>query len=138
MDERYILVDNVLTTLQELATYHRRNLKIPFIGIGGSNGKTTTKELAHAALSQKYEVFATRGNLNNHIGVPLTLLSIGPRVELAIIELGANHEGEIAELCRIAQPTHGIITNIGYDHLEGFGSIEGVARANGELFQLSQ
>lgn len=134
IDGRHILVDNVLQTLQDLATWHRANLDIPVLAIGGSNGKTTTKELVYQALARKYSVFATKGNLNNHIGVPLSILSIGPEVEIAVIEMGANHEGEIAELCEIAQPTHGIVTNIGYDHLEGFGSIEGVGRANAELY----
>jgi UDP-N-acetylmuramoyl-tripeptide--D-alanyl-D-alanine ligase len=132
--EKIIQVADVLTVLQDLANHHRRQLNIPFIGVGGSNGKTTTKELIGAVLRKKYKTFATQGNLNNHIGVPLTLLSITQEIEMAVIELGANHEGEIAELCRIAEPNFGIITNIGLDHLEGFGSIAGVARANGELF----
>lgn len=130
----FFLVEDVLKTLQALAQHHRRKLGLPIIGIGGSNGKTTTKELTRDVLSQKYNTFATPGNLNNHIGVPLSLLQISPETEIAVIELGANHEGEIAELCQIAEPNYGIITNIGKDHLEGFGSIEGVARANSELF----
>lgn len=130
----YILVKDVLTTLQQLANHHRRQFQIPFIAVGGSNGKTTTKELIHRVLAKKYKAFATPGNLNNHIGLPLTLLQIQLDTEIAIIEMGANHEGEIMELCEITEPTHGIITNIGLDHLEGFGSIEGVARANQELF----
>lgn len=133
-DGRHILVENVLGTLQELAAYHRRQLNIPFIGITGTNGKTTTKELVYAVLSQEYKVFATKGNLNNHIGVPLTLLAIDESIEVAIIEMGANHVGEIAFLCRIAQPDFGLITNVGKAHLEGFGSFEGVKKAKGELY----
>lgn len=134
LPEKIFLTENVLRTLQELARFHRNQLSIPFIAVGGSNGKTTTKELIKAVLSKKYRTYATQGNLNNHIGVPLTLLSIHEDTEMAVIEMGANHEGEIAELCRITNPDYGIITNIGLDHLEGFGSVEGVARANGELF----
>ncbi len=130
----YFLVDDVLSTLQALAHYHRKQLGLSIIAVGGSNGKTTTKELINAVLSQKYHTFATPGNLNNHIGVPLSLLQITPDIEMAVIEMGANHEGEIAQLCQIAAPNYGIITNIGKDHLEGFGSVEGVARANSELF----
>lgn len=126
---------DALKALQDLATYHRKQLEIPVIGVGGSNGKTTTKELLAATLSAKYRTYATEGNFNNHIGVPLTLLKVTKEHEIAVIELGATEEGEIALLCEIAQPTHGIITNIGKDHIEGFGSIEGVARANGELYQ---
>lgn len=126
---------DALKALQDLATYHRKQLDIPVIGVGGSNGKTTTKELLAATLSAKYRTYATEGNFNNHIGVPLTLLKITKEHEMAVIELGATEEGEIALLCEIAQPTHGIITNIGKDHIEGFRSIEGVARANGELYQ---
>lgn len=133
-NESFILVENVLKTLQDLAIFHRQQFKIPFIAIGGSNGKTTSKELMRDVLSQKYNTFATPGNLNNHIGVPLSLLQIPKNTEIAIIEIGANHEGEIAELCEIAKPNYGIITNIGKDHLEGFGSLEGVARANSELY----
>lgn len=133
-DERTLLVQNGLTALQELATHHRNKLKIPVIGIGGSNGKTTTKELVHNVLSQKYRTLSTSGNFNNHIGVPLTLLSIQPDVEIAVIELGANRIGDIEELCRIARPDYGLITNIGKEHLEGFGSLEGVAKAESELY----
>jgi UDP-N-acetylmuramoyl-tripeptide--D-alanyl-D-alanine ligase len=133
-DERLILVDDVLKTLQILATYHRQNLQVKIIGIGGSNGKTTTKELLHLVLSKKYNTYATEGNFNNHIGVPLTLLKIKPEHEMVIVELGANKEGDIKELCEIAEPDFGVITNIGKEHLEGFGSIEGVAKAESELF----
>jgi len=138
-DENYdgpatILVDDVLITLQNLANMHRRNFKIPVVAITGSNGKTTTKELLNAVLSQKYKVTATKGNLNNHIGVPLTLLGITDETQLAIIEMGANHQGEIAQLCAIAEPTHGLITNIGKAHLDGFGGYEGVIKAKSELY----
>lgn len=133
-DRRYLLVRDVLTTLQGLARYHRNRLNIPVIGITGTNGKTTTKELLHAVLSKKYCTYATKGNLNNHIGVPLTLLSIPESTQIAIVEMGANHRGEIAYLCNIAQPTHGLITNVGEAHLEGFGSFEGVKIAKGELY----
>ncbi|MHC8948578.1 UDP-N-acetylmuramoyl-tripeptide--D-alanyl-D-alanine ligase [Sphingobacterium hungaricum] len=134
IDERTILVSNVLQTLQELAKYHRSKLTIPIIGITGTNGKTTTKELLHAVLVERYRCFATKGNLNNHIGVPLSLLSIDKEVEVGIIEMGANHQGEIGFLCELAQPTHGLITNVGKAHLEGFGSFEGVKKAKGELY----
>jgi UDP-N-acetylmuramoyl-tripeptide--D-alanyl-D-alanine ligase len=137
-DDRYIVVDNVLSTLQLLAKHHREQLKIPVMGITGSNGKTTTKELLNAVLSKKYRVLATKGNLNNHIGVPLTLLSINEKDEIAIIEMGANHQGEIAMLCAIAGPDFGIITNIGKAHLEGFGGIEGVKRGKSELYRYIQ
>ncbi|SEA92872.1 UDP-N-acetylmuramoyl-tripeptide--D-alanyl-D-alanine ligase [Pedobacter hartonius] len=133
-DDRCILVDDVLTTLQELAKYHRSQLRIPVIGLTGSNGKTTTKELINAVLSEKYRSFATKGNLNNHIGVPLSILSINPDTEIAVIEMGANHQKEIDFLCSIAQPTHGLITNIGRAHLDGFGGFEGVKKGKGELF----
>ena len=129
-----IEVKNVLVTLQALARYHREQFDIPFIGLTGSNGKTTTKELMAAVLQQKYNVHATKGNLNNHIGVPLTLLSMSGDTEIAIIEMGANQPNDIGELCEICRPTHGMITNIGRAHLEGFGSIDGVARAKGQLF----
>ncbi len=129
-----ILTDNVLTTLQDLARYHRQQFDIPFIAITGSNGKTTTKELIHAVLSKTYKTFTTEGNLNNHIGVPLTILKIRPDAEMAIIEMGANHIGEIASYCNYTLPTHGIITNVGKAHLEGFGSLEGVKKGKGELF----
>ena len=130
---RVIVVDDVLQTLQELASYHRRKWGRQVIAITGSNGKTTTKELVHAVLSQQYHVLATEGNLNNHIGVPLTLLKIRNE-ELAIVEMGANHQGEIAVLCGIAAPDAGIITNIGKAHLEGFGSLAGVRKGKGELY----
>lgn len=133
-DDRCLLVDNVLLRLQELARYHRQQLNIPVIAIVGSNGKTTTKELLNSVLGQKFKVWATPGNLNNHIGVPLTLLQLKPEHEVAIIEMGANHIGENAELCEIACPTLGIITNNGMDHLEGFGSLEGVVESNSELY----
>lgn len=129
-----IVVDDVLTTLQKLSTHHRNQLKIPVIAITGSNGKTTTKELTASVLNQSYSTLATQGNLNNHIGVPLTLLSITPEHEMAIIEMGANHPGEIAQLCEIARPDYGLITNVGKAHLEGFGSFEGVIRTKGELY----
>lgn len=128
-------VNNGLESLQELARFHREKLKIPVIGITGSNGKTTTKELIHQVLSTSYKSMATRGNLNNHIGVPLTILSIKPEIEIAVIEMGANHQGEIADLCKIAKPTHGLITNIGRAHIEGFGGFEGVIRGKSELYQ---
>lgn len=130
-----ILVSNVLQTLQELASYHRTYLNIPIIGLTGSNGKTTTKELIQAVLSQKYNTTATIGNLNNHIGVPLTLLSMTRETEIGIVEMGANHQKEIAALCEIAKPNYGYITNFGKAHLEGFGGIEGVIRGKSELYQ---
>src|SRR5690606_1879539 len=126
------VVEDVLSTLQNLAKYHRSHLNIPVIGVTGTNGKTTTKELLYAVLSQKYKTYSTQGNLNNHIGVPLTLLSIDNSYEVAIVEMGANHVGEIALLSNIARPTHGLITNVGKAHLEGFGSFEGVKQAKGE------
>lgn len=133
-DDRYILVDDTLHTLQLLATHHRQQLNIPFIGITGSNGKTTTKELLYSVLSQHFKTYATQGNLNNHIGVPLTILSITRETEMAIIEMGANHLKEIELLCSISRPTHGLITNVGKAHLEGFGSLEGVKKGKGELY----
>ena len=129
-----ILVDDVLQTLQKLANYHRSQLNIPFIGLTGSNGKTTTKELIHAVLNKKYHAIATKGNLNNHIGVPLTLLSIQPEHEIAIIEMGANHQKEIEFLCSICEPDFGYITNFGKAHLEGFGGVEGVIKGKSELY----
>jgi UDP-N-acetylmuramoyl-tripeptide--D-alanyl-D-alanine ligase len=129
-----LLVNNVLDTLQQLALMHRRKYKIPVIAITGSNGKTTTKELINAVLSRQYQVTATKGNLNNHIGVPLTLLEIADETQLAIIEMGANHQLEIESYCRIAEPTHGLITNIGKAHLGGFGGYEGVIKAKTELY----
>lgn len=134
INNAFILVDNVLETLQKLALYHRKQLNIPVIAITGTNGKTTTKELINAVLSRKYKTIATSGNLNNHIGVPLTLLSVTQETQIAIIEMGANHQGEIDLLCKIALPTHGIITNIGKAHLEGFGGFEGVVKTKTELY----
>ncbi|MGZ5281135.1 MAG: UDP-N-acetylmuramoyl-tripeptide--D-alanyl-D-alanine ligase [Bacteroidia bacterium] len=134
ISEKCLLVDDSLKALQELATYHRRQLKIPVVAITGSNGKTTTKELMLRVLSQKLKTFATPGNLNNHIGLPLSLLQLTKEHEAAIIELGANHQGENAFLCEICQPDCGIVTNIGKDHLEGFGGMDGVEKANMELF----
>ena len=138
LSKKNILVDDVLETLQQLANYHRKQFTIPFIGITGSNGKTTTKELIKAVLSKKYKTIATQGNLNNHIGVPLTLLSIPKNCEIAIIEMGANHIGEIEQLCKIAEPNFGLITNIGTAHIEGFGSKEGVMKAKNELYEFIQ
>ncbi|RSK51008.1 UDP-N-acetylmuramoyl-tripeptide--D-alanyl-D-alanine ligase [Hymenobacter rigui] len=134
--DHYTYAPDPLAALQELAHHHRRQLIMPVLAITGSNGKTTTKELVHAVLSRRYRVQYTKGNLNNHIGVPLTLLSIRPgEHELAIVEMGANHQGEIELLCRIAEPTHGLITNIGKAHLEGFGGVEGIVKGKGELFR---
>ncbi len=133
--KRYILVRDVLTSLQELARYHRRQFIIPVIAITGSNGKTTTKELVHAVLSAQYRAHCTQGNLNNHIGLPLTLLAMPPQTDTLIVEMGANHQREIDFLCRIAEPTHGLITNIGRAHLEGFGGLEGVKKGKGELYR---
>ncbi len=133
--DKLIRVDNVLKTLQELATYHRKQFNIPIIGITGSNGKTTTKELIAAVLAATKKVHFTKGNFNNHLGVPLTLLKMPADTEIAVIEMGANHIGEIANLCKIAQPNYGIITNIGKAHLEGFGGIEGVRKGKSELYQ---
>jgi UDP-N-acetylmuramoyl-tripeptide--D-alanyl-D-alanine ligase len=132
--EKTIMVDDVLTTLQQLANHHRNQFKIPFIAVTGSNGKTTTKELIHAVLSTTYRTYTTEGNLNNHIGVPLTILKIRPDAEMAVIEMGANHRGEIASYCTIAEPDFGLITNCGKAHLEGFGGEEGVRLGKGELF----
>jgi UDP-N-acetylmuramoyl-tripeptide--D-alanyl-D-alanine ligase len=134
LNEKYVVVDDVLTALQDLARYHRRQLDIPVIGLTGTNGKTTTKELIYSVLSQRYETQATQGNLNNHIGVPLTILTIDNSHEMAVIEMGANHQKEIEFLCNIAQPTHGLITNVGKAHLEGFGGVEGVKKGKGELY----
>ncbi|MCB0518941.1 MAG: UDP-N-acetylmuramoyl-tripeptide--D-alanyl-D-alanine ligase [Lewinellaceae bacterium] len=133
--ERLLKVDDVLTTLQGLAAYHRQQFNIPVIAITGSNGKTTTKELVSAILSSQYPTHWTKGNFNNHIGVPLTLLAMPLATEVAIIEMGANHQGEIDFLCRIAAPTHGLITNIGKAHLEGFGGLEGVKKGKSELYR---
>ncbi len=134
VDNRYLLVDNSLESLQHLAHYHRKQLTIPIVGLTGSNGKTTTKELIAVVLSKKYKTYATKGNLNNHIGVPVTLLAIDSSYEMAVVEMGANHQKEIELLCNIAEPTHGLITNIGKAHLEGFGGIEGVRKGKGELY----
>ena len=133
-DQRYILVDNCLQTLQQLANYHRRQLGTRVIGITGTNGKTTTKELISAVLSQSHNILYTLGNLNNHIGVPSTLLRLKAEHDLAVIEMGANHPGEIKFLSEIAEPDCGIITNVGKAHLEGFGSFEGVIKTKGELY----
>ncbi len=134
VSDRYLLVPDVLKTMQQLARHHRKQFDIPVIGIGGSNGKTTTKELVSSVLSAHYPCHFTKGNLNNHIGVPLTLLSMPRGTEVAIIEMGTNQPGDIEELCQIVLPTHGLLTNIGKEHLEGFGDIEGVIKAEGELF----
>ena len=129
-----ILVKNVLETLQQLASFHRDYLKVPIIAITGSNGKTTTKELINVTLSKKYRTTATKGNLNNHIGVPLTLLSMNKNTEIGIVEMGANHQKEIEFLCKIAKPDYGYITNFGKAHLEGFGSVEGVIKGKSEMY----
>ncbi len=134
LNEQFILVDDVLETLQALAKHHRQQLSIPIVALTGSNGKTTTKELVKAVLAERYKVFATYGNLNNHIGVPLSILSITPDIEIAVIEMGANHQKEIAFLCAIAQPTHGLISNVGMAHLEGFGGFDGVKKGKAELY----
>ena len=134
VDNRTIVVDDVLETLQQLANYHRQQFTIPFIAITGSNGKTTSKELVHAVLSTTFKTYTTAGNLNNHIGIPLTILQIGSDAEMAVIEMGANHQQEIAGYCTYTRPTHGIITNCGKAHLEGFGGVEGVKKGKGELY----
>ncbi|WP_299767880.1 UDP-N-acetylmuramoyl-tripeptide--D-alanyl-D-alanine ligase [uncultured Dokdonia sp.] len=136
--EYTILVEDVLQTLQQLSTYHREYLDIPIIALTGSNGKTTTKELINSVLSQKYNTTATIGNLNNHIGVPLTLLSMTKETEIGIVEMGANHQGEIAALSEIAKPNFGYITNFGKAHLEGFGGVEGVIKGKSELYKYIQ
>lgn len=133
--DRYLLVRDTLAALQGLGRHHRRQFDIPVIGITGSNGKTTTKELTAAVLGQKYRLHFTQGNYNNHIGVPLTLLAMPSDSELAVVEMGANRQGEIDELSRIAEPSHGLITNIGKAHLEGFGGIEGVKKGKSELYR---
>jgi UDP-N-acetylmuramoyl-tripeptide--D-alanyl-D-alanine ligase len=133
-NHRYILVENTLHTLQQLANFHRHKLDIPVIAITGSNGKTTTKELLATILRQRYRCHATIGNLNNHIGTALSLLAIPLDAEVAVLEMGANHRGEIMHLCEIVEPTHGLITNIGYAHIEGFGGIEGVIKGKSELY----
>jgi len=135
VSERCFLVKDVLTTLQTLATYRRKQMGIPVIAIAGSNGKTTTKELLGAVLDKRYKTFSTQGNLNNHIGLPVSLLSIQTGVEMAVVELGANHLVETANLCEIALPSHGLVTNNGKDHLEGYGSLDNVRKGNGELFE---
>ena len=133
-DKRIVKVPDVLSFLQKLANFHRSQFDIPVLAITGTNGKTTSKELINAVLSRKYDVVATKGNLNNHIGVPLTLLEISSNTQIAIIEMGANHVGEIAKLCEIADPNFGLITNIGNAHLEGFGAPEMVIKAKNELY----
>ena len=133
-DSRMILVDNVLSTLQQVAALHRRTLGTPVIGITGTNGKTTTKELTNAVMSTTYNVLCTQGNLNNSIGVPLTVLGLEPEHEYAIVEMGASHPGDIKELVEVSQPDFGLITNVGKAHLLGFGSFEGVKRTKGELY----
>ena len=134
-DDRIICVENVLYTLQQLAKHHRQQFSIPFIGITGSNGKTTTKELVHEVLSTTYKCYTTKGNLNNHIGIPITILSVKKDAEIAVIEMGANHLKEIEGYCLYAMPTHALITNCGKAHLEGFGGEEGVKKGKGELFE---
>ena len=134
IEGKTILVADVLETLQQLALHHRKQFNIPFVAITGSNGKTTTKELIHTVLSTTFKTYTTEGNLNNHIGVPLTLLKIEKDAQMAVIEMGANHQKEIASYCEIALPTHGLITNCGKAHLEGFGGVEGVRKGKGELF----
>lgn len=135
VSDKCLLVEDVLTALQQLARLHRRTLNIPVIAITGSNGKTTSKELVNAVLSKKYKTYATVGNLNNHIGIPLTLLSLSKDIELAVVEMGANHQKEIEGYCQYAEPNFGLITNIGKAHLEGFGGMEGVKKGKGELYQ---
>jgi UDP-N-acetylmuramoyl-tripeptide--D-alanyl-D-alanine ligase len=134
-NKQIIQVNNSLESLQELAHFHRKQFSIPFIGITGSNGKTTTKELLHSVLSTTFKTYTTEGNLNNHIGIPLTILKIKPDAEMAVIEMGANHLNEIAGYCVYSMPTHGIITNCGKAHLEGFGSVENIKKGKGELFE---
>ena len=134
IQDRIIVVDDVLTTLQALAKYHRQQFTIPFLAITGSNGKTTTKELVFVVLASHFKTYTTQGNLNNHIGVPLTILSIPKDAEIAVIEMGANHQKEIESYCSYTLPTHGMITNCGKAHLEGFGGVEGVKKGKGELY----
>lgn len=138
IDEKTIVVNDTLETLQNLANYHRKYLKLPVIALTGSNGKTTTKELLNAVLSKKYNVKATVGNLNNHIGVPLTLLSFDQETEIGIVEMGANHQKEIEFLCDLAEPDFGYITNFGKAHLEGFGGFEGVVKGKSEMYHFLQ
>jgi len=135
IDERTLLVEDSLSALQELAKFHRAYLKLPIIALTGSNGKTTTKELINVVLSKKFNTKATVGNLNNHIGVPLTLLSFSKQTEIGIVEMGANHQKEIEFLCEIAQPDYGYVTNFGKAHLEGFGGVEGVIQGKCELYR---
>ncbi len=132
--KKALLVEDSLLALQQLANHHRLQLAIPVLALTGSNGKTTTKELIAAVMARRYRIHYTQGNYNNHIGLPLTILAVGAEVEMLILEMGANHQGEIAALCRIAAPSHGLITNIGEAHLEGFGGIEGVKKGKGELY----
>ncbi len=134
-DDRFILVDDALNTLQQLANYHRRQLRCPVIAITGSNGKTTTKELISRVLAKKNRTHFTKGNFNNHIGVPLTILSAPVEIEMLVVEMGANHQKEIEKLCAIAMPDYGIISNVGKAHLEGFGGLEGVKKGKGELYE---
>ncbi|HRN99232.1 MAG TPA: Mur ligase family protein, partial [Flavobacterium sp.] len=134
IDSRTILVKDSLVALQQLARRHREYLKLPILALTGSNGKTTSKELLHAVLSKKFKTGATNGNLNNHIGVPLTLLSFDRSTEFGIVEMGANHQREIAALCEIAQPDYGYITNFGKAHLEGFGGVQGVIKGKSEMY----
>ncbi len=134
LDDRFIVVRDVLSTLQQLAAYHRKLLNIPILAITGSNGKTTTKELTARILATRFNVSVTQGNLNNHIGVPLTLLAMNRRTEIGVVEMGASAQGEIAALCEIAAPNYGLITNIGRSHLAGFGGPEGIIRGKGELY----
>lgn len=138
LNDKFIVVNNVLETLQQLGHYHRKQLNIPIIAITGTNGKTTTKELVAAVLSKKYNISYTQGNFNNHIGVPLTLLEMNKDTEIGVVEMGANHMGEIKELCKIAEPDFGIITNVGKAHLEGFGSFENIVKAKSELYEYIQ
>ena len=133
-DDRYLLTDDVLSTLQLLANHHRNILGIPILAITGSNGKTTTKELVNAIMSKKYNTYATVGNLNNHIGIPLTLLAMDKTIEFGIVEMGANHQKEIESYCEIVEPNYGLINNVGKAHLEGFGGFEGVKKGKGELY----
>lgn len=133
-DDKIILTDNVLETLQSLAKHHRMQFDIPVLAITGSNGKTTTKELIHAVLSSHFKTYTTEGNLNNHIGIPLTLLKIKNDAEIAVVEMGANHQKEIESYCKYVLPNHGLINNVGKAHLEGFGGLEGVKKGKGELY----
>lgn len=135
IDQRTILVEDSLVFLQKFANYYRKTFSIPFLAISGTNGKTTTKELIHTVLQQKYRVYATQGNLNNQIGVPLTLLSIKKDCQIAVIEMGASHVGDIEELCQITEPTCCLLTNVGTAHIEGFGSMEGVLQTKTELYK---